>query len=230
MRGVAPHFAEQRCRSIQRQIRQRNGADVPDRQVDLGKVPLFGQPRHLLDVVGVEQQAGKALQSAAADTDPTDPVDILAITQDKRSARTHAHHDHPVQTGNEARAQTVRHEFIRLPSGQSVDGLVDIGASSAREHDLCDVRKVDLVVMQILSECSVERGDRICGLYPDGGQNLPASQPNDLGGADSDIDSDDDSSGGVLFLVIHIVRGLRNHRMRREVPDEGAVGAIMGGI
>ena len=110
---------------------------------------------------------------------------VVAVTLHKRSARAHAHHNHAVFLRLKASAQTVGHKLLGLVGGQSVDGLVYVCTAHAGEHHVLHLCELYFVVVQIFSERSVKRCDRVGGLDADRRNHLSVANANNLRSADT---------------------------------------------
>ena len=87
-------MSEERSCGVHRQPWQRIGRDVADEQVDLGNIAPLGQFRHLVGIVGLEQQPREARERATSDSYASDVLDVVAVTLHDGSARSHGDHDH----------------------------------------------------------------------------------------------------------------------------------------
>ena len=105
------------------------------------------------------------LQRAAANANTANMLDPLAVTKNKRRAGSHAHDDYPVTPRLMPGAKTVGNKLAGLVGRQTVNGLADISRADARKHDMLNVSKLYLVIIQILAEGSVERRHRVGGFH-----------------------------------------------------------------
>jgi len=161
LRGIGLRVGEVGGRGVHGQSGQRLGGDVADGEIDVTDIAVLGQLGHLLDITRVEHDARQTFQRAATDADTTDMAHVVAVALHERGTCAHRDDDRMVEFRLKTGTETVGHELLGLRRGQSVDGRVDIGRTYAREHHLLDILQVDVVVMQVLAEGTVKRGDGI---------------------------------------------------------------------
>ena len=156
--------------------------DIADDQVDVAHITLFGHCHHLRDVAGVEHDSGDSGQCASSDTDTTDVFHLIAVAADEGRTSAHRDNDGVVELRFELCPETVGHELLRLGGGQSVDGGVDIGCAYTGEHYLFHIFQVDVVVVQVFAERTIEGGDGVGSRDADGCCDLTILNTNNLCG------------------------------------------------
>ena len=97
--------------------------------------------------------------------------------------------------------KSVGHEFVGLSGGKPINGAVDVGTAHTRHHHLLDVGEFDVVVVEILTKGSVERGHGVGSGDTDRRNHYAISQPHNFGGADANVNSYNYTHKNVLFLV-----------------------------
>ena len=86
----------------------------------------------------------------------------VAITLHNGCSSAKAHHNHVVEVCLITCAETVGNKLFRLVGGQSIDGFVDVGTADTGEHHLFHILKLNMIVVQILSERTIQRCHGVC--------------------------------------------------------------------
>ena len=217
-RGIGFGVAEEARRGAHRQSGKRMGADVANEQIDFRDVAGLSQFGHLFDIVGLEHDATQPLQGAAANARTTDVADVIAVAFHETGARAHAHDNHLLQPAFVACPQSVGDKFLRFGRGQPVDVFVNIGRTYSRDHHLRHIAQLDAIVVQIFSEGAIKRRDGVGGSDSERIEHGSFGvDTHDFGGADTHINTDDDTRMGVFCGIMHDVRALclRTQRLRR---------------
>ena len=82
-------------------------------------------------------------------------LDVVAVALHDGRTSAKAYHEHAVELGFVACAETVSHKLLCLFRRQSVDRFVDIGAAHSSKHYLLHLVQLYVVVVEILAESSI---------------------------------------------------------------------------
>ena len=135
--------------------------------------------------------ARKSDDRTAADTRTTEILHIsLVVSVNNGSTRAHADNDRLRKTREIDTASRDTVEFHRAFARQTVKGLRHVGRAHARQNDLFDIGKLDIVFHGEFTESAKQRGQRVGSFDELRCDHLTVLKSDDLRRTSADINTD----------------------------------------
>ena len=82
---------------------------------------------------------------------------VVTVALYDRCSGAKTHHKHTVELGFIACSESVSNKLLCLIGRKSIYGFVDVSTAYTRKHHLLNIAELDMILMQILAEGSIER-------------------------------------------------------------------------